>query len=714
MMQIAARLKLTQVNARSARRRIFVVLSAWALMRPNRRPIRIAAFAALTATVVACAAVEAGPAPEPEFYGSLSVESIADETGGTISRDFREAATEELKKSLGESGFTVAEKETAQADLQASILSCAKPAVPSAKPKADGGAPNCVAAAVITDNKTENIVTKLAIPTPGPGAAETKTKSGDAAAMAKAIAAEVAALPGRTPSAKAAAEAEDITATGVRIVYRGNGVFAVGPWPNAADGGAAVSVVDLKHVAHAHDPAVDKDVPYYTNVTLNDVVPKLVDAQGREYARITLYHINPPLIGLPSREPGIDRGMDFRDPADLVKAAYSNYVSPVLTNDAEQRRVAGHPIGHFYVKVEIPRYPTVLTGMTTIKRADTELMDLTVGRELGIGGVLLTPEPGRLNSASEAIEELTLRQRELRVVDGLYYRRRGGRNTGPEYVLKDGNVAFARFIVPVKNAKDALAYFVEFVARGEHNVFGSLINRPNKGTGSGCTPFAISWLEASGVIPFVAEPVPPDIGNDAVPESFGAADFWKYLLRSIDIPWSQIGCDDRVGAAQVNAASYTIYDLLFHRETTAFIEQASEGLAQKIKDEYGVFSGTLFQFGALTPIRDLVIQSRRKDPDDRGDYGWAKNGEAFATPFWDNGRFANWIRRLWTKQPKSANITLVREGRFHGIEVDAMNADRQKEPFFAEANQIPEKKRRLEAGGVRPSTCQQLFSLGLQ
>jgi hypothetical protein len=507
---------------------------------------------------------------------------------------------------------------------------------------------------------------------------------------------------------------EDVTATGARVTYLGNGLFEIGPAPTRTNSEVKDSIIDLKHVTHAHDPAIDKDVPYFTNITLNDRVPSLIDAEGREYAVITLYHVNPPLMGLPSHEPGIDRGMDFRDAANLVKATYSNYVSPVLTNDAERRRISSHPIGHFYVKVEIPGYPTVLTGMTTIARADTELADLTVGRELGLGGVLLTPQPGRLNSAMEAMEELTLRQRELRVIDGLNYRNVRGKNAGPEYVQEDGNVVFARFVVPSKSAKDAMAFFVEFLARGEHNIFGSLINRPNKGTGAGCTPFAIAWLEASGVIPFVEEPAPmPDV-LDTAPESFGAEDFWRYLQRSINIPWRQIGCDDRVGADRVIPAELTVYDLLFHKESREFIAAASEGLAQKIKDQFGRVAGTLFQYGALTPIRDLVIHSKRKDLDDLGDYNWANDGDGLVAPFWDNSRFSNWVRRLWARGPSSKNIKLVRDGRFYGIEVDAMTAARQREPFFVEADRIAEKRHRIERDGFQPSSCQELFSLGLQ
>ena len=680
--------------------------------------LRVAFFAALTVELADRGGARlAGPPPLPSAYVSLEVETVADETGGAVPRYVRNAITRQLKKSLSDSGFTVARKPAAQADLKSSILSCGS--APSNRADAFPGSAesNCIVTAVITDNETDNIVTKLVVNTPG--FAEATAVSGQtgtgAAAIGRTIADQIAHLIGPAQAAATGpAVSEDITAGGAHVVYQGNGIFVVGPPRTAWNGGAQTTVVDLKHIRHSYDPAIDKDVPYYTNVTLNDRVPPLVDGRGREYARITLYHINPPLMGLASKEFGIDRGIDFRDPADLVKSAYSNYLSPVVTNDKERRPVSGHPIGHFYVKVEIPTYPTVLSGMTTIQRADTELTDQTIKRELGIGGVLLTPQPGRLNSATEALEELTLRQRELRVVDGLYYRRVGSKNVGPEYIQTDGNVAFARFLVPVRNAKDAMAYFVEFMARGEHNIFGSLINRPNKGTGSGCTPFAISWLEASNAIPFVAEPAVTSSAGHPAPESFGTTDFWKYLLRRIDIPWHDIGCDDRLGVDRVIPADYTIYDLLFHHLSRKFIEAASEGLAQKIKNEYGVLTGTLFQFGALTPIRDLVIHSRRKDPDDIGDYSWAPDGKGLAAAYWDNSRFSDWIKQLWTRGPSKANIGLVREGRFRGIEIDDLAIARQQEPFFAEADRIAQEKRRLEASGVRPSTCQELFSLGIQ
>lgn len=513
-----------------------------------------------------------------------------------------------------------------------------------------------------------------------------------------------------------AGAAEDISHGGATIIHEGQGVFQVTPFPATKDEPTAPppTKIDLKRVRHGYDPDVDDDVPLHTNVTLTDSVPNLVDSSGREYALITLYQVDPPLADLPSREVGVDRGIDMRSPADMVKSAYSNYVSPVLTDDRDRRPVPSHPIGHFFVKVEIGGYPTLLTGMTTIRRADEELVDLTLGRKLGLGGVLLTPQPGRLNSADEASEELRLRQRRLRVVDGLYYRKEGKTNVGPEYVIEDGNVVFVRFKMRPQNAKDALAMFVEFISRGQHRIFGSLINRPHKGTGAGCTPFAMAWLKAAGIIPFVAEPANGRDVDDMSPTPIGAADFWQGLLRTAHIRWDHIGCDDRVGAARPYPADYTVYDHLFHEERTLHLLRAVPGLAEKIREDHGVVAATLFAFGALTPLRNIVIAGKRQDPDDTGDYGWAGRGQGLIAQFWDNRRFSDWVKQLWRSGQTPKRIELVKEGRFLGIEVDAMDRSRQAAPFFAEAARIRALRERLNVEASPPTSCRSLFKLGLQ
>jgi hypothetical protein len=474
--------------------------------------------------------------------------------------------------------------------------------------------------------------------------------------------------------------------------------------------------IDLRRIQHAHDRKIDPDVPIYTDITLPGVTPELLDRSGREYALITLYNIDPPLEDLPSKEPGIDRGIDFRDPSNLLKSAYSNYVSPVQTKDAERQSVSGHPIGHFYVKVEMPGYPPVLTGMTTTARADTELVELTLGRQLGIGGVLLTPQPGRLNSAAEAAQELGLRQRELVVVDGLNFRMRDGQNIGPTYTIQDGNVVFARFQVPRENARDALDAFLQFVANGTHNTFGSLLSRPIKGDGAGCSAFAMFWLKGAGIIPFFDETEIPDEWRPSPSGSKTSAPLWTNFYNRLRIPWQHIGCDERVGLSRSSrqAAQYTVYDNLFHDIDTSLVRSASQGLAEKVRNSYGQIAGTLFQWGALTPLRDLIISSRRKDPGDEGDYHWAEDGnQGLRIGFWDNGRFSEWIKFQWSgkanhNQSLSGGVKLrrVKEGRFLGVEINALNITRASTALFERMAGHP----RQPASSEATIDCRSLFA----
>lgn len=652
-------------------------------------------------------------------YGSVRIEEVVDLTGAQLSGHILDAVRDGIGNTLAANGFVLAGWTHAPApvvQLKSELLSC-EPLYRRGRPPASGT--TCVAAVAAVDLETAHVIIESALKIPVPAQAIQADRAGMQAdvipLLAQALGEEFARqLRADRAAAPAAAAGEDITHSGLPVRHLGDGTFLVGTAPPSTDLRFPAETFDLGRIRHAHDQRVDPDVPVFTNTTLNDIVPPLTDADGRDYAVITLYQIDPPLADLPSRDPGIERGMDFRDPANLVKSAYSNYVSPVLTYDVDRLHVSGHPIGHFYVKVEVPGFPTVLTGMTTIKRADTELQDLTFGRQLGIGGVLLTPEPGRLNSAAEVLRELTLRQRRLRVVDGVHYHNVGGRNVGPQFTITDGNVVFARFKIPLRNGKDALAFFAEYLRRGTHSIFGSLISRPNKATGAGCTPFAMAWLEASGVIPFVSEPrvAPQDTPLPA--ERYDDRDFWRYLLRSIDIPWSHIGCDDRLGAGGIVEADYTVYDLLFYREDPKLIVAASEGLAEKIREDYGFLSGTLFQMGALTPLRDLAVNGKRKDPGDHGNYGWAAGADGLETEFWDNARFSSWVKQLWATGPNSPAITLAREGRFLGIEVDAMQAARQAEPFFTAADEILEKRRAFELSGRRPASCREVFALGLQ
>lgn len=635
---------------------------------------------------------QAGLGPGGAMLGtSARAETVAvarpvDDTGRVAEPAALERLRADIAAALRAHGIDGPAAATARAAmvLGSSVIQCPGPGHPASLAVVgnDGG---CLATVTMTERaRGSTLFDGVARTPPGTGTEE----------LARAIA-EVAARGLRRPAANAGRAGADITATGQPVRHEGDGRFLVG--------GRAV---DLRAVTYAHDPAVDKDVPRTSNVTLDDADrPGDATRGSARVATITLYQVDPPLTGKPSREAGVDRGTDFRDPSNLVKAAYTNYVSPVLTEDPAPVRVAGHPIGHFFVKVEIPGYPTVLTGMTTIARADTELVDLTIGRQLGIGGVLLTPQPGRLNSAAEVARELALRQRQLRVVDGLYFRAGlGGGNEGPEYLFDDGRVVFLRVSLPVANATDAMAFFAEYIQRGGHNRFGSLLNRPFKGTGAGCSAFAMAWLQAAGAVPFITEPAVQPVPVET--ERLGARDFWRAFHAGVRIPWRHLGCDERVGAAGVHPARFTIYDLLFHGETPDFIRTASGGLAARIRASYGMVPATLFQLGVLTPIRDLVIDARRLDPDDRGDYSW--DGDGVDVAYWDNSRFSAWVRRVWEKGPRDARVSLVREGRFMGLAIDARGAPRQREAFFSAAD-------RRDAAAMAPvESCQAVFARGLE
>ena len=621
-----------------------------------------------------------GARPDIAASLTLMVAPVLDETGQRHDADLLARLRGALRDALRAEGLSVSAAPMLRvaAEVRPRLIRCWMP-------QQAGGQGDCIGSVAILEPSSRRLAVETVVRAPtAAGPAEV------AAAMASAV------KSGLQPAALNADEAgHDITAGGATVRYLGSGRFVV-----------EKQVIDLHAIEHAHDRTVDTDVPAATDVTLNDMQPRAA-GPAQNYAVITLYQIDPPLTGEPSQEAGVDRGTDFRDPASLVKAAYTNYVSPVWTDDTVPLHVASHPIGHFFVKVEVPGYPTIMTGMTTIARADTELVHLTLGRELGIGGVLLTPEPGRLNSAAEVVRELTLRQRRLRVVDGLYFRRVKGHNVGPEYLFEDGRVVFLRVRLPVRNAIDALAYFVEYIHRGEHNRFGSLANGPFKGTGAGCAAFAMSWLQAAGVIPFITQPL--EQTTPSVAEGAGPTDFWRDIRAQIHIPWRLIGCDERVGAPRVFPAQLTVYDLLFHNVSSALVRSASAGLAEHIRASYGTVAATLFQIGALSPLRDLVTDGRRKDPGDRGDYTWAGPGLDF--DYWDNSRFSAWIHRLWAKGPRDPHISLAREGRFLGVEIDATAAPRQSEPLFAGAD----RRSVAHTAGAAPAlSCQDVFDRGLE
>ena len=224
----------------------------------------------------------------------------------------------------------------------------------------------------------------------------------------------------------------------------------------------------------------------------------------------------------------------------------------------------------------------------------------------------------------------------------------------------------------------------------------------------------MAWLKASGIIPFVVEPGLSRRVDDMTGDPTGMSDLWQFLLRTAHIPWADIGCDRRLGIDQAMPAKYTAYDHLFHNESKSDLRSAIPGLAEKIRKDRGSVVSTLFAFGALTPLRNLIVASKRHDPNDVGNYQWAIDGQGFNAQFWDNARFSHWIKQLWESGQALEGIKLAREGRFVGISVDAMNVSRQAEPFFKEADRIKSKTERVGLRLSKSSTCHDLFSYRLQ
>jgi len=116
----------------------------------------------------------------------------------------------------------------------------------------------------------------------------------------------------------------------------------------------------------------------------------------------------------------------------------------------------------------------------------------------------------------------------------------------------------------------------------------------------------------------------------------------------------------------------------------------------------------------LTPLRDLVIAAKRNDPQDLGTYAWAEPGRGLKVRFWDNGRFSDWVKRLWAGTNRPSQIRLVKDGRFLGIELDLMDTPRQDEPFYAEADRIWNLSRRVNVRTLDLTSCKKVFALGLQ
>lgn len=140
-------------------------------------------------------------------------------------------------------------------------------------------------------------------------------------------------------------------------------------------------------------------------------------------------------------------------------------------------------------------------------------------------------------------------------------------------------------------------------------------------------------------------------------------------------------------------------------------------MAEKIRRDYGQIVGTLFRYGSLTPLRDLFISSKRKDPRDQGNYDWVERAEfGLLVGFWDNSRFSDWIKGLWAnagdgreRLVDGKTFRLVKEGRFFGVAVDALDTPRVSSKFLDWARKRHTPRVVTSVKENAPSDCRSLF-----
>ena len=177
-------------------------------------------------------------------------------------------------------------------------------------------------------------------------------------------------------------------------------------------------------------------------------------------------------------------GVDWASPRSLARSVLLNQLS-----------FAGHPIGHVQIGLESPGTRRFATGMVQISMPEQRKKIIQEG--LGLG-TLFRDFPGRIETTDAIYPE----------IQGRFSR---------------GNISYLKFLVsPAAHAR-ALTYAREYVERGYSAHYG-LPNRPLYGEGAGCSAFAASFLEVTGLLD---------------PEFFSA---WS---RTICVPEKWIGGVDR-------------------------------------------------------------------------------------------------------------------------------------------------------------------------
>lgn len=157
------------------------------------------------------------------------------------------------------------------------------------------------------------------------------------------------------------------------------------------------------------------------------------------------------------------RKVNWKSPGKLVKSSLINQI--VSTPYGKYR----HPIGHMVVELQdSTRYE--LVGMAP--ENSTIPKDKVMKDGYGLG-VLFSVIDGRLEHKDYNLPDVKAR-------------------------LKNGDIAFVNYKISQKTFDRLWQYLTSYKERG-YDKFYNGTNKPREGTGSGCSAFAVSFLEVGGL-----------------------------------------------------------------------------------------------------------------------------------------------------------------------------------------------------------------------
>lgn len=185
------------------------------------------------------------------------------------------------------------------------------------------------------------------------------------------------------------------------------------------------------------------------------------------------------------------RKVNWKSPGKLVKSSFINTI--VSTPYGKYR----HPIGHMVVELQdSTRYE--LVGMAAEK--STIPRDKVMKEGYGLG-VLFSVIDGKLEHKDYNLPDVKAR-------------------------IKNGDIAFINYKISQETFDRLWNYLTDYQTRGYDKLYNGN-NKPREGTGSGCSAFAISFLEVGGL------------------KSLLPSEEWKI---NVAVPEKYIGgphCDDR-------------------------------------------------------------------------------------------------------------------------------------------------------------------------